>query len=220
MKTIQIAGKLFIPHASGMLLWPDREVAVVADLHLEKATYFAGQGQLLPPQESFETLSRLQKSLDQVKCSSLVLLGDSFHDADGFDRLDSHARKLWKQICSEYTVTFVLGNHDGMAVPPGTQGVDFLEFEGITFRHQAVPGAVAEISGHYHPKATLRLRGSRITRPCFIADENRMILPAFGTLTGGMDVRSEEITALFSNDYTVHLLGENKVYSIPVAKPQ
>ncbi len=203
--------------ASGILFWPDREIAVVADLHLEKATYFAQQGQLLPPQESRETLLKLRAALDRVGCRSLILLGDSFHDAEGFDRLDSHARQLWEQICKIHAVTFVVGDHDGLFVPPNTQGASCLELEGITFRHQAVKGALAEISGHYHPKASLKLRGSRITRPCFIADTKRIILPAFGTLTGGMDIRSEEIAALFSTDYTAHLLGEEKVYSVPAS---
>ena len=204
--------------ASGILFWPDQGIAVAADLHLEKATYFAQQGQLLPPQESRETLLKLQAALDRVGCRSLILLGDSFHDAEGFDRLDSRARELWEQICKTHIVTFVIGNHDGLFVPPHTQGVDCVELEGITFRHQAAKNVVAEISGHYHPKVSLKLRGNRITRPCFIADTHRIILPAFGTLTGGMDICSEEISALFSKDYTVHLLGEERVYSVPASK--
>jgi DNA ligase-associated metallophosphoesterase len=217
MKTIQFAEKSLILDASGILFWPDREIAVVADLHLEKATYFAQQGQLLPPQESRETLLKLRAALNRVGCRSLILLGDSFHDAEGFARMDHHARQLWEQICKTYAVTFVIGNHDGLFVPPNTQGINYLEVEGITFRHQAVKGALAEISGHYHPKASLKLRGSRITRSCFIADAKRIILPAFGTLTGGMDIRSEEIAALFSMNYTAYLLGEGRVYSVPVS---
>ena len=198
-----------------MLLWPQLEIAVVADLHLEKATYFAQHGQLLPPQESYETLLNLWDALDRVECRSLILLGDSFHDANGFDRLDNRSRKLWKRICSKYAVIFVVGNHDGAFIPPDTEGADFLEIERVTFRHQAAPGAVAEISGHYHPKASLWLRGKRITRSCFIADANRIILPAFGTLTGGLDVKSTEVRSLLLSDFTVHLLGENKVYTVP-----
>lgn len=218
MKVIQFAGESFIPDPSGILIWPKLEIAIVADLHLEKATYFAQQGQLLPPQESYETLSNLWETLDRVKCRSLVLLGDSFHDANGFGRLDSRARKLWKQICSKYVVTFVVGNHDGAFVPPDTKGVDFLAMEGITFRHQAAPNAVGEVSGHYHPKASLRLRGNRITRPCFIVDASRIILPAFGTLTGGLNVESPEIKSLLLPDFTVHLLGESKIYPVPSHK--
>lgn len=215
MKTIQFAGKSFALDASGLLFWPDRGVAVAADLHLEKATYFAGQGQLLPPQESFETLSKLLAALDRTECRSLILLGDSFHDVGGFDRLDNRAMRLWEKICSRYSVTFVLGNHDGTMAPPQTQGADFLEMERVIFRHQATPQAFAEISGHYHPKASLRLRGKRITRPCFVTDANRIILPAFGTLTGGMNVKSGAITELFASDFVVHILGEDKVYSVP-----
>ncbi len=218
MKTIEFAGKSFVLDTSGLLIWPDQRVAVVADLHLEKATYFAGQGQLLPPQESYETLSRLQSALNRLDCSSLLLLGDSFHDAAGLDRLERRARELWEQICSEYSVTFILGNHDGMVVPSQTQGANLLELAGVTFRHQAVLGASVEISGHYHPKASLRLGGKRITRPCFVTDASRMILPSFGTLTGGLDVKSDAISELFASEFTAHLLGESKIYSVPASR--
>ena len=218
MKTIQFAGKSLMLDPSGVLLWPERQIAVVADLHLEKATYFAQRGQLLPPQESCDTLLNLQSALDRVECSSLILLGDSFHDETGFQRLERDSRALWEQICEQYAVTFIVGNHDGAFVPPNTESADYLEVGGLVFRHQAEPGSVAEISGHYHPKASLKFRGNRITRPCFVTDGQRMILPAFGTLTGGLDVRSREISELFSPDCVVHFLGENKIYSVPVSK--
>lgn len=214
MKTIYFADESFGLDASGLLIWPAQSTAIVADLHLEKASFFAVHGQLLPPQDTFETLTKLQLALNRLDCRSLILLGDSFHDAEGFDRLDPQAKELWEQICSDYSVTFVLGNHDGIFVPPDTQGVHFLEQKGIIFRHQAEIGTTAEISGHYHPKASLKLRGNWINRPCFIHDTTRMILPAFGTLTGGMDVKSAEISGLFADDFLVHLLGENKVYSV------
>ena len=218
MKTIQFAGKSLILDTSGLLLWPECQIAVVADLHLEKATYFAQHGQFLPPQESCETLFNLQSALDSTGCCSLILLGDSFHDETGFRRLERDSLKLWEQICKQYAVTFIVGNHDGTFVPPNTESTDCLEMEGLIFRHQAKPGSVAEISGHYHPKASLRLRGSRVTRPCFVTDAQRMILPAFGTLTGGLNVQSEEISNLFSPGFVVHLLGESKIYSVQAHK--
>lgn len=218
MKTILFAGQSMRLDASGILFWPEHQIAVVADLHLEKATYFARHGQLLPPQESYHTLFKLQNVLSRVSCRSLILLGDSFHDANGFARLNAPARHLWDQLRARYTVTFVRGNHDGAVVPPHCHGRDYLEWAGIHFRHQARLEAVAEISGHYHPKACLRLHGSRITRPCFIVDTKRMILPAFGSLTGGMDVRSEAISNLFASESVVHLLGEHTIYSVPLNK--
>ena len=215
MKKVQLAGKSFLLDASGVLFWPDQEIVVVADLHLEKATYFAQQGQLLPPHESLETLSKLQTVLGRVACHSLILLGDSFHDAEGFGRLDDPAKLLWEQICTEYSVTFVFGNHDGLFVPPNTIGTDVLELDGITFRHQASKNSIAEISGHHHPKASLRVRGNLIKRPCFVVDVNRIILPAFGTFTGGLDVLSKEVSDLLLPDFNVYLLGEHKLYSFP-----
>lgn len=218
MKTVTFVGESFILDPSGMLVWPDQQMAVVADLHLEKASYFARYGQMLPPQESCETIEKLLKALSRNNCRSLILLGDSFHDAEGFKRLACQAQSLWEQVYAQYEVIWVIGNHDGGFVPPQTQSTHALQLKGITFRHQAVQNAVAEISGHYHPKVSLRLSGARVTRPCFITDKNRMILPAFGTLTGGLDVRSKTIAPLFLTDFTVHLLGEGRVYSIPAQK--
>ena len=68
-----------------------------------------------------------------------------------------------------------------------------MEIGGVVLRHQAIAGETrAELSGHYHPKLRLALRGRRIARSCAVLAANdvggtRMIMPAFGALTGGMD---------------------------------
>ena len=46
---------------SGALVWPERNLLVVADLHLEKGSAFAQRGQLLPPYDTSATLDRLGK---------------------------------------------------------------------------------------------------------------------------------------------------------------
>ncbi|MFK7840392.1 MAG: ligase-associated DNA damage response endonuclease PdeM [Bdellovibrionales bacterium] len=218
MKDITFHGQTFILDPSGILIWPSQKIAIVADLHLEKASYFARFGQMLPPHDSFETLKKLEHSLLFSGCSRLILLGDSFHDEGGFSRLDQNSRNLFEKLCKSYEVIWVIGNHDGDFVPDNTRAVDEIEIAGLMFRHEAVHGAVSEISGHYHPKAELNLRGSRVSRPCFIHDNYRMILPAFGTLTGGLNIQDEVISSLFAQNYMAHLLGEKRIYSVPAHK--
>jgi metallophosphoesterase superfamily enzyme len=73
-------------------------------------------------------------------------------------------------------------------------------------RHQAEPDPVGEISGHYHPKSHIDVRGRRLSGACFIHDERRIVLPAFGAYTGGLHVESEEIRALFPARFRVDLV--------------
>jgi uncharacterized protein len=86
----------------------------------------------------------------------------------------------------------------------------------FVFRHEALAEPVeGELSGHFHPRASVRTRGHTIAGRCFIADQERMILPAFGVYAGGLDVRDPAIRSLFAPDYTVHLLGHRRVHSFP-----
>jgi uncharacterized protein (TIGR00369 family) len=54
--------------------------------------------------------------------------------------------------------------------------------------------AAGEVSGHYHPKA--RLAGQ--ARPCFLVDDARVILPAYGTYTGGLNCSDPTLAGLMA----------------------
>jgi metallophosphoesterase superfamily enzyme len=109
---------------------------------------------------------------------------------------------------------WVAGNHDPS--PPETLGgavVHDFCLGPLTFRHMAAADAVpGEISGHYHPKAVVATRGRPVTRACFVSDGRRMILPAFGAFTGGMNVRDPAILALLAPQFDVVMIGQNKLH--------
>ena len=48
------------------LYWPRERALLVADLHLEKASWYARHGQLLPPYDSRETLERLALAIRET----------------------------------------------------------------------------------------------------------------------------------------------------------
>lgn len=182
--------------AEGLALyWPRERALLVADLHLEKASFYARFGQMLPPYDSRETLGRLADAVRATGARRVFCLGDNFHDKDGADRLEPHAAGMLDALCRATDWVWVSGNHDQGRVPAGT-AVDEIEVGGIVLRHEALPGELRpELSGHFHPKLKVTARGRRLVRPCAVASERKLILPAFGALTGGMDAADPAIIA-------------------------
>lgn len=184
------------------LYWPREQALLMADLHLEKASFFARHGQMLPPYDSRETLERVADAIRATGARRVFALGDNFHDAGGPSRLEPHAAGMLAALTRATDWVWITGNHDSahreggqQADAPGGAALPELEVAGVLLRHRAEPGERrTEISGHFHPRLQLTIRGRRIVRPCLVAGDGaeegaggRMILPAFGALTAGMD---------------------------------
>ncbi|HEX8443411.1 MAG TPA: ligase-associated DNA damage response endonuclease PdeM [Allosphingosinicella sp.] len=179
----------------GALFWPARQALLVADLHLEKASWFARLGQMLPPYDSVATLADLTAVVAATGASEIWCLGDSFHDRHGCDRLPERARAMLTDLTGATDWTWITGNHDpGFADHCGGAIVDEAVVDGLVLRHEADPAeARPELSGHFHPKLRITQRGRKVSRRCFVASERKLVLPAFGALTGGLDVDHPEI---------------------------
>jgi uncharacterized protein len=212
---IHLAGERLMLDPAGALVWPATGMLVVSDLHLEKGSSFARKGMLLPPWDTRATLDRLALLLRRYRPRIVVALGDSFHDVHGAQRLPSAELTRLNAMTEAHRFVWVQGNHD--PTPPegvGGQWVETLPAPPLVFCHCATTSAAAgEISGHYHPKAAIPARGGAIPRPCFIADARRIILPAFGAYTGGLDVRDAAIMRLFPHGARVFLLGKERLFS-------
>jgi uncharacterized protein len=212
---IHLAGERLMLDPAGALVWPATATLVVADLHLETGSSFARKGMLLPPWDTRATLARLTLLLHRYRPRIVVALGDSFHDRHGARWLSLAEQMRLNAMTEAHRFIWVQGNHDPS--PPegiGGEWVETLETNSLLFRHVAVEGATAgEISGHYHPKATTPARGGSITRACFVADARRIVLPAFGSYTGGLDVRDLAITRLFPRGGRIFLLGKERLFS-------
>lgn len=175
--------------AEGALFWPARAALLVADLHLEKASWYAQGGQMLPPYDTVATLGALKALRDATGAREIWCLGDSFHDADGCSRLSADAQARLRALTGQVRWTWITGNHDAtISDQCGGAIVSEVLIDGLLLRHEAEPGeARPELSGHFHPKLRLRYRGRQVARRCFIATASKLILPAFGALTGGLD---------------------------------
>ncbi len=195
MVPLSFAGKEFLTQSDGALYWPERRAVLVADLHFEKASWFARIGQFLPPYDSLATLQALEKVVNETGATTLYCLGDSFHDRFGCDRLPAQARDLLTGLTARLDWVWITGNHDsGFIDHCGGRIVEELSVDGIMLRHEADCGdPQPEMSGHFHPKLRLQMRGRHVSRRCFVASATKLILPAFGSLTGGLDAHHPEI---------------------------
>ena len=195
MVPFSFAGQTFAATPGGALFWQAQDALLVADLHLEKASWFARLGQFLPPYDSVATLTALTELVQATGVNRLYCLGDSFHDRFGCDRLSDQARALLSAMTEKLDWVWILGNHDpGFADHCGGRLVEELEVAGITLRHEAKANDLRpEMSGHFHPKLRVNVRGRHVSRRCFVASSTKLILPAFGSLTGGLDASHPEI---------------------------
>jgi len=182
---------------SGALFWPDARLLTVSDLHLGKAERTARRSGLqLPPYETVETLSRLEADIEATGATQVLCLGDSFDDLAAARALSAEEVQWLTRLQAGRRWFWVEGNHDPGPLALGGTHLAELSLGPLTFRHIAVPGARGEVSGHYHPKASLSARGRSLTRPCFLVDADRLILPAYGAYTGGLRSRDPALRAL------------------------
>lgn len=219
---IRINGALVGLHDSGVLWWPEEMTVVVADLHLEKGSAYARRGQLLPPYDTAATLDKLAAVIDLFDPARVICLGDSFHDADGSDRLPAAYRAMLASLQLGREWIWVTGNHDPVApVRLCGQTVKEIAIGPLVFRHEPEDGLFArgEVCGHLHPAALVRRFGRSIRRPCFATDGTRLVLPAFGALTGGLNVLDRAFQPLFDRKrFSAFLLGDNRLYPFTASR--
>jgi hypothetical protein len=219
MVPFSFAGETFLATADGALFWPERRTLLVADLHLEKASWFARFGQFLPPYDTHATLTALAAAVERTGATMLYCLGDSFHDRFGCDRLPANARELLMKLTGALDWTWILGNHDpGFADHCGGRLADELEVGGIVLRHEAVrDDPRPEMSGHFHPKLRLHVKGRNVSRRCFVVSASKVIMPAFGSLTGGLDAHHPEILRSVGGEAAALVPVSDRLLRFPLA---
>jgi DNA ligase-associated metallophosphoesterase len=151
---------------------------------------------MLPPYDSRETLERVATAIRETGARRVFTLGDNFHDSAGPSRLEPHAAGMLAALVRATDWVWITGNHDSrMEAAAGGTLAEELAIAGLILRHQAKAGETRpEVSGHNHPRLQITVRERAIRRPCaVVSSSGRMILPAFGALTGGMNAADPAI---------------------------
>ncbi len=193
---------------------------VAGDLHLEKGSSYAARGQLLPPYDTRATLDRLEAEIAALNPRTVVLLGDSFHDARAVARLAPDDAQRISTLGRGRDLIWAVGNHDdeglaefGPALPGNI--ADEIVVAGLTLRHEPRAGLQpGEISGHLHPCAKIVSRGRGVRRRAFLTDGSRLILPAFGAYAGGLNACDDAFAGLFDRPPLAGVLGDGQVHPI------
>ncbi|MFT3729959.1 MAG: ligase-associated DNA damage response endonuclease PdeM [Hyphomicrobium sp.] len=214
---VNICGKTFIAHQFGALYWPAESALIVSDLHLEKGSAFAARGQMLPPYDTRETLRKLAKVIDRYQPETVISLGDSLHDSDGASRMDAADVETLHMLQDDRDWIWITGNHDPK-IDRALAGhvAEEIVVGGIALRHEPRPGAAThEIAGHFHPAARLVFHGTSLRRPCFVGNRLRLVMPAFGAYTGGLNILDLAFEPLFGIDgLDVWMLGHEGLYPV------
>lgn len=220
-RELALAGVTVVADSAGALYWPDERLLVIADLHLEKGSAYAARGVLLPPFDTAATLARLARLVECYAPRRVIALGDSFHDGGGPARLSNISRAALAALQRGRDWLWIAGNHDPDPAPSiGGSFTGSLVLGPLSFRHEPSPQpSFGEVAGHLHPVARVSGRGRAVSRRCFASDGRRMIMPAFGAYTGGLNVRDRAFIAVFGAlAFTAHMLSEHRIYAVPAAR--
>lgn len=219
MVPLSFANNLFHVIDEAALFWPQQQALLVADLHLEKASFYARYGQMLPPYDSIATLQRVEQAIVSCGAKRVICLGDNYHDNGGETRLTAGAADILRRLTATYDWLWVSGNHDdALCGSHGGTVASAFEFGNIRLCHEAEPAAtIAEISGHHHPCVRIAHHRRSLSRRCFVRSSRHLIMPAFGSLTGSLDAAHPAIAAVTGPGAEALVATSQRLLSFPCA---
>ena len=212
---IHLCGEALIPDPLGALYWAAGETLIVSDLHFEKGTSFARKGIMLPPFDTRATIMRIEALLRRYKPVRVISLGDAFHDTEAEARIEEEDAARIEAMTRDADWLWILGNHDP---EPPARFVGTCEREAqigpLIFRHEPKAGfAPGEICGHLHPCARIVTEGRALRRRCFAAGDDRLVMPALGAFTGGLNILNEAFAGI-APDPIAWVMGAEGVYRV------
>lgn len=217
---VKFAGQRLLLDGSGILVWPQQDLLIFSDLHLEKGSFLSQFANPLPRFDSTDTLKRMQLMIKRYDCQHVICLGDSLHDGNALSRMQNQdLAQLNALILSVEKWTWVLGNHDP-EIPDDILGLraPYVQLSNILLVHEPeslneFANVDAQIIGHFHPKSSYKLAKQKVSGKSFVCDEDILLMPAFGKYTGGLDINDKAFLSILKrkNAY-VYLTYHQKIY--------
>ena len=216
---IEFSGHRLYLLASGGCYWPAKKALIVSDLHLEKGSYFALRGSPLPLTDTRDTLENLKLLVQFWQPETVLCLGDNTHDAEGLLRMDKADLQLLSDLSQSVSSwQWVLGNHDVLTFKsPFLKGLHLVPevfIDNLCFTHEPYNNKPYQLIGHYHPKVAVRKKGVRLSGKCFIVTDDKIILPAFGSYTGGLDICDKVYNDFLKGKRRYYLMFKDKLYQV------
>jgi DNA ligase-associated metallophosphoesterase len=202
--SISIAGEQLILMPERAAYWPRERTLFVADIHLGKAAAFRALAVPIPEGNQADDLARLTQAIERTDAQRIVILGDVLHAKQGRSDHVIAAVAAWRASHRQRHFLLIRGNHDVRAGdPPAEWRMDCADepfpLGPFALRHTPDDDPAYVLAGHLHPAVVLRGRGGLSAKlPCFVAGARRMILPAFGSFTGGAAIARRADDQLFA----------------------
>lgn len=217
--SILFAGHQLQLMASGACYWPQQQALIVSDLHLEKGSYFASRGHPIPLTDTRDTLEKLHQEIMCLQPKKVICLGDNVHDAQGFLRMNEYDLLLLEDLCTKVdNWLWIIGNHDtaNLKLPTlaNTQFVSEIILDHCCFTHDFKSNEKVQIIGHYHPKISIKRQNVKITGKCFSVSKSVLIMPSFGSYTGGLDVRNKVFQNVLPQYQQHYLLYKEHIFLV------
>jgi DNA ligase-associated metallophosphoesterase len=182
------------------LIWDEKKLLILADLHLGKVTHFRKEGIPLPKEVEKDNYDRFSYLLLNNDLERVIILGDLFH---------SEYNTEWQQFMdflrtfSHISFDLVLGNHDILSTDQYTAD-NLIIHETLTIppffmTHEPQKQEnLVNMCGHIHPSIIMKGKGlQRLRLPCFYLNHDGLILPAFGAFTGTHSISPSEEDNIF-----------------------
>ena len=211
---IKFANEEFYAYPNNALYWKRLNIIIIADLHLGKSITFAKQKQFLPPYDTKETLAKLFECINEFQPSKLIIVGDLLHDMLSLQSFQDIDYQNFNKYTKKTEFIWVKGNHDFDIEIVGFSKVLDYKVDKIIFNHLPIKSTNFQICGHYHPKVKISHRGKSIYKSSFVHNDKLLILPSFGTLTGGLNIDQDPLKVLLGNDIKIFPVGDGKVYKL------
>lgn len=188
------------------LYWPAHKAVVVADIHLGKGASFREQGLPLPQGGTQTDLDRLSRLIHDHQAEQLLVLGDLIHGGARQPEQNWIAQaQLWREQHAQLQLHWVIGNHDRAPAELARRWRAELIREGAQWsgvqlwHHPSEDLSQPSLGGHWHPVARIQPGArQRLRLPVFWLEQHRLVLPAFGSLTGGHPVAPTPHTHLWA----------------------
>ena len=194
---VRVAGENLLLLPEKAVYWPAEKMLIIADIHFGKAAAFRALGVPVPRGTTSENLAGLDALVARHDAERVVFLGDFLHARAAHASSTQLAMLAWRQRHPQLALMLVRGNHDLHAGDPAAA----LGIELVDEPHQVGPFAFCHhpdldspgyaLAGHVHPVYVLATRFDALRLPCFVVGQERMILPSFGSFTGGHAVKPE-----------------------------
>ena len=208
---IDFANEKFDLMSEGSIFWVNKKILILADLHLEKGSFFHSKGQFISPYDTIETIKKLEKCIEKSNPSKIIFLGDTFHDKYSIKRMENSNIKKLKKIFNNFDCSLIKGNHDENLISDFFIFEDEIIINGITFAHKTEFFEKFEVSGHFHPIAFFYYKGIKVKNKCFVFTKNKIILPSFGTFTGGMNVKDINFKIKNKKEIKIFMIMNEKI---------